>query len=101
MGYEQAKFGDGSASGSGNVTTTVNNHYGTRDSGQNQGNTKTEGKQNEMTFEFTGADVTAEAFPLLAPELPAGSVIKEVYAYVSEAFAISGTSTELIKGARC
>ena len=30
MAFEAAKFGDGSASGSGNVTTQVNAQFGTR-----------------------------------------------------------------------
>ena len=92
MGYEQSKFGDGSASGSGNVTTTVNNHYGPRESGKTVGVVKTEGTYNELTFQVDAAMVSAEAFPLLAPKLPAGAVIKDVTVWVEEAFALGGTT---------
>lgn len=92
MGFETSKFGDGSAAGSGNVVTTVNNHYGPRTSGKTQGVVKTEGTYNELTFQVDAAMVSAEAFPLLAPKLPAGAVIKDVTVWVEEAFALGGTT---------
>lgn len=92
MGYERAKFGDGSASGSGNVTTAVNNHYGPFNTGKTNGVIGTVGGVNEMTIDLDGDMVTAEAFPLLAPSLPAYSRITAVYWEVEEAFVLGGTS---------
>lgn len=93
MGFEQSKFGDGSASGSGNVTTTVNNHYGRRDTGKTVGVDRRKGSLvNELVLDVDGEMVGNDAFALLAPTLPAGAVIKDVYAYVSEAFVLGGTS---------
>ena len=92
MGYEQSKFGDGSASGSGNVTTTVNNHYGPRFTGKTQGNEKTLGGLKELVMDIDGAMLTAASFALLAPLLPASVLITAVYAEVTEAFVLGGTT---------
>jgi len=92
MGYEQSKFGDGSAAGSGNVTTAVNNHYGVRDTGKTQGRHQTDGAMNELVLDIDGTMVGNEAFPLIAPTLPAGAVIEDVFANVSEAFDLGGTT---------
>jgi hypothetical protein len=92
MAYEQSKFGDGSATGSGNVTTAVNNHYGPRDVGKTVGIINTEGVMNELVIDLDGDMVSAEAFPLLAPKLPAGSRIEDVFVHVTEAFVLGGTS---------
>jgi len=92
MGYEQSKFGDGSTAGSGNVTSTVNNHYGPRDSGKTQGITRTAGFVRELTMDIDAAMVSAEAFPLIAPKLPAKAIIEDVFVEVTEAFALGGTT---------
>ena len=92
MGYESAKFGDGSASGSGNVTTQVNQHYGEFFTGKTQGNIKTEGSLKELTIDFDGVMLTAGAFPLIAPTLPAGAIIQEAFVNVSEVFVLGGTT---------
>lgn len=92
MAYERSKFGDGSAAGSGNVVTTVSNHYGPRYTGKTVGTIKTEGVMNELSLDIDGAMVSAEAFPLLAPKLPAGAKIKAIFVEVREAFALGGTS---------
>lgn len=92
MGYEQSKFGDGSASGSGNVTTAVNNHYGARDTGKTVGVTETDGYTHELVIELDGTMVGNGAYPLLAPSIPAGAVIDNVYLDVTEAFVLGGTT---------
>lgn len=92
MSYEQSYFGDGSAAGSGNVTTVVNNHYGQRDTGKTQGKTRTAGFVYELTIDLDGEMVGDEAFPLIAPTLPAGCRIEDVFVEVTEAFVLGGTS---------
>lgn len=92
MGYEQSKFGDGSAAGSGNVVSTVSNHYGPRDVGKMTGGNKTEGAVQELAFDIDGTIVGNDAWPLKAPELPANVLITGAYVEVTEAFALGGTS---------
>lgn len=89
MTYQTSKFG-----GSANVTvvTNVNNHYGPRKSGGEVGVVKTEGKVYEMNVDFDADAVSNGAFPLLAPVLPAGAMIENVYLKVHEAFSLSGTT---------
>lgn len=92
MGYERAKFGDGSASGSGNVTTAVNNHYGPRDTGKTVGTFYTNGVERELSMDIDAEMLSNDAFALLPPLLPAGAVVLECYADVTEAFDV-GTGT--------
>ena len=92
MSFEQSKFGDGSAAGSGNVVTTVSNHYGARDTGKTTGVSRTAGFDNELTLVIDGDMVGNEAFDLIAPKLPAGATIEKVTAKVEEAFVLGGTS---------
>ena len=93
-GYERSPFGDNVAEGSGgNVETFVSNHYGPRSVGQTAGVAKTEGLNNQLTLDITGVDVGNEAFALeLAPYLPSGADITKVYAQVTEAFVLGGTT---------
>lgn len=90
MGYETSQFGD-QVTGA-NVTTDVNNHYGQREVRATQGVTRTAGFMNELTLDIDAAMVSAEAFPLLAPYIPAGSRIEDVFVEVTEAFALGGTT---------
>ena len=92
MSFERSKFGDGSASGAGNVTTQVSNHFGPRLSTKAVGEVKTAGIVRELSIEFTGEDLSAAAYALLAPKIPAGAVIEDVYMFTKEAFVIGGTS---------
>lgn len=92
MPYERAKFGDGSTAGNGNVTQTVSNHYGPRNTGKTQGVKSTLGTFQELVIDLDGELVGAEAFPLIAPQVPAGSRITDVILDVSEAFVLGGTS---------
>lgn len=92
MGYERSRFGDGSASGSGNVTTAVNNHYGAFNTGKTNGVLDTHGAKNELLIDIDGAMVDAEAFPLMAPYIPGGSRIIAAYLEVTEAFDLGGTT---------
>lgn len=92
MSYEQSKFGDGSAAGSGNVVTIVNNQYGQRDTGDTNGVAKTEGFINELTIDLNGGNVGDGAYALLAPTLPAGAIIEDVYMEVTEVFVLGGTT---------
>ena len=93
MSYEQSKFGDGSASGSGNVTTAVHNHFGARtEINQTVGVYDTDGAMRELVIDFDGTVVGNAAFPLLAPTLPAGAIIEDVYLVVDAVFALGGTT---------
>ncbi len=97
MGYEQSKFGDGSATGAGNVTTAVHNHYGPFNTGKTVGVIKTEGAINEMTIDIDGTMVGNKAFPLLAPVIPAYSKVVAVYVEVEEAF-VMGSGSQISIG---
>ena len=57
MGFEQSPFGDGSASGAGNVTTTVSNHYGTRESKFATGIYDTDGLERRLSIHFDHAEI--------------------------------------------
>lgn len=92
MSYESSKFGDGSASGAGNVVTQVNNHYGSRDTGKTVGRMSTDGVMNEVVLDIDGETVSNQAYPLMAPKLPAGSRIEDVFVEVVEAFNLGGTT---------
>ncbi|MCA9381016.1 hypothetical protein KC678_02020, partial [Candidatus Dojkabacteria bacterium] len=90
---EQSKFGDGSNSGSGNVTTAVHNHYGPRkEISQTVGTFDTDGAVQELVIDFDGTVLGSAAYPLLAPKLPAGSIVEDVYLYVDEVFVLGGTT---------
>lgn len=98
MSYEQTYFGDGSAAGSGNVVSTVHHQYGAFQAGKTVGVTERDGFENELSLDIDAAMVTATAFPLIAPKLPKGALIHEVYAYVSEAFVLGGTAPTILVG---
>lgn len=98
MGFEQAKFGDGSATGSGNVTTAVAQHYGRREVHKDSGSVQTEGTLKELSMTIDGAMITAEAFPLLVPKLPAGTIVKNVFVEVLEVFVVGGDSATINVG---
>lgn len=98
MAYEQSKFGDGSTAGSGNVVSTVNNHYGTRDTGKTSGVHTMTGTMKELVLNIDGTMVGNAAYPLIVPTLPAGAHVDEVFAEVSEAFALGGTSPTIEVG---
>ena len=92
-GFERSQFGDNIDVGSsGNVNGFVNSQYGPRKSNNVVGNVKTEGVMNELAIEFDGGVVSDGAYPLLAPVLPAGAVIEDVYLKVTEAFVLGGTT---------
>jgi len=88
MGYETSPFGNGGT----NVTQDVNNHYGTRDTGKTVGVTNTSGFVQELTLNIDGDMVSAGAYALLAPEIPANAIIEDVYMEVIEAFVLGGTT---------
>ena len=93
MGYERSKFGDGSASGAGNVTLQVSNHYGPRDTGKTNGITNSDGFVRELTLDIDGEVVGDAAYALsVVPKLPAGSIIEDVFLVVEEAFVLGGTT---------
>jgi len=96
MGYETSQFGD-QVTGA-NVTQDVNNHYGAFETGDTQGNVKTEGFRNELSIDMDAAMLTAEAFTLLAPTIPAGSLVESVILEVTEAFALGGTTPTILVG---
>lgn len=91
MGYETSKFGY-----AGGSTTAdsygVHNHFGQREAKGSVGVHKTDGAMNELVLDLDGDMLTAGELPLLNPVLPAGSLVKEVFLEVSEAFVLGGTS---------
>jgi len=87
MGFETSKFGYST-----NIVTTVSNHYGQREVKGSTGVMNTSGAMNELVIDLDASMVTATAFPLLAPKLPAGAIIEDVYMEVTEAFVVSGTT---------
>ncbi len=89
MGYETTPFGDGVST---TRVTTVSNHFSGRGPGKTVGVVKTEGSMHEMKLSIDGDMLTADAFALIAPNLPKGAVIEDVYLKVDEVFAITGSS---------
>lgn len=87
MGFETIKFGYDS-----NIVTTVHNHFGPREVKGSTGTMKTSGASNELVIDLDGGMVSDAAFPLLAPKLPAGALIRDVTVEVQEVFALGGTS---------
>lgn len=98
MAFERARFGDGSASGAGNVTTAVNTHFNEREVGKTVGVTQSAGFVRELTLDIDAAMVSDAGYALLAPKIPAGAVIEDAYVVVSEAFALGGTSPTILVG---
>ena len=98
MGFEQSKFGDGSTAGSGNVVSTVSNHYGPRDTGKTTGVIRTSGAMNELTLDIDGEMVGDAAYALVVPKIPAGAIIEDVYVEVTEAFVLGGTTPAIEVG---
>ena len=92
-GYAQSQFGENVLVGSGgNVTSTVSNHYGPRDTDGSTGVVKTEGSNNELSFWVDGADIGNAGYKLIAPALPAGATIHQVMIQITEAFVMGGTT---------
>jgi len=87
MSFEQSQFGFG-----GSVTAQVNNHYGPRSTGKAVGDNPANGKIRELVIVLDSEEILAGAFPLIAPTLPAGSRVEDVFAQVTEAFVVGGTS---------
>ena len=73
MGYEQAKFGDGSAAGSGNVKSTVSQHYGAKTEDSPKGVVRTAGGYNELVIDF---DTDKPLF--MDVYIPAGAVVTDL-----------------------
>lgn len=92
MTIEQSYFGDGSAAGAGNVTSIVHNQFGPRNAGKTVGSFSVNGALQELVIDFDGTIVGNAAYPLIAPSLPAGAIIEDVYLVVEEVFALGGTS---------
>lgn len=92
MPFEKSKFGDGSAAGAGNVVSQVHNFYGPRKGGNTVGVYETDGVQRELSIDLSGEALSASDFLLIVPTLPKGAMIANVYAEVSEAFVLGGTT---------
>lgn len=96
MSFEKSKFGyNGGASTADSYG--VSNHFGQRDIGKGQGTTRTAGFTNELVMDIDG-DSAANGFPLLAPYIPAGAIVKEAFVEVTEAFVLGGTSPTIAVG---
>lgn len=99
MSFERNPFGNNVDVGSGgNVNGFVSNHYGQRETGKTVGKVKTEGVMNELSINIDGEMLGNAAYPLIAPELPAGAVIEDVYVKVTEAFVLGGTTPAIEVG---
>lgn len=92
MTYARSQFGEGGASGAGNVVRAVNTSYGKRASGDTAGKFSTDGSTQEVVFELNGTMVSAQAFSALAPTIPKSSKITQVIVEVTEAFVLGGTT---------
>lgn len=95
MKFEVSKFGNGVLVGSGgNVVQNVHNNYGDRDSGETVGVFRTAGAENELTLNITGAMLNRSGSDeiLVPPTLKAGFKVEAVYARVTEAFVVTGTT---------
>lgn len=89
MAFETALFGDGVST---TRVTTVSTYFGARDSGKTVGSTRTAGFVTELTLDIDAAMVSSGAYALIAPTIPAGAIIEDVYVDVTEAFALGGTT---------
>lgn len=99
MGFEVSKFGDGSAAGSGNVVSTVHNHFGPRPGGNGLvGVFDTDGATRELVLRIDGVMLGKAAFDLLPPKLPKGAQIRAVQVTVTEAFNLGGTTPSIKVG---
>lgn len=98
MSFETAPFGNGLSGGDSNVVTNVSQHYNARETGKTSGVAKTEGFVYELTLDIDGEMVGNEAFELVAPQIPAGSIIEDVYLVVEEAFVLGGTTPAIEVG---
>jgi hypothetical protein len=99
MSYEVSKFGNGVLTGSGgNVVENVHTRYNTQELGGGAGVNKVEGMKEELVLDFTGLMFNDEADGLKPFVLPAGAIITDVFAYVEEAFVVSGTTPALEVG---
>lgn len=74
----------------------VSNYYGPRATGQTGGVIKTEGIKNQLSIQFTAADIGTTLQQV--PTLPAGSKVVSAYLRVIEAFALGGTTPTLDVG---
>lgn len=97
MPYEAANFGDGSASGSGNVTTQVSTQFGRAETKWARGNVKTEGYKETLSIRFDYVQATADALNLLAPTIPAGARITKA-SMVTLVLGVTGSSAVIDVG---
>lgn len=101
MPFETSKFGNGVLVGSGgNVVQNVHNFFGDRDDGETAGVVKTEGAENQVSINLTGRQLNrlgTDEF-LVPIVIKAGFVISGVYARVTEAFVLTGTTPALEVG---
>lgn len=97
MAFETSKFGY-----AGGATTAdsygVHTHYGPREVGKGTGVTTTSGFMNELSLDIDGEMVGDAAFALIAPVIPAGSRVEDVFLEVTEAFVLTGTSPTVAVG---
>lgn len=101
-GFERSPFGNGVlVSSDGNVTSNVNTHFGTRDTGGTVGVNKIEGVKEELILDFTGEQFNdGIGLGLIPFVLPAGAIITAVYMTVEEEFVTGGTFTALDIGTK-
>lgn len=99
MAYETSKFGNGVLIGSGgNVTSTVRNTFGRRDTGGAVGVVRTEGFTEQLILDITAENFNDGIETLVATYLPAGAAVKEVYWETTKVFVVTGTTPTMKVG---
>jgi hypothetical protein len=93
MAVYTTPFGDGRlVANGGNVVENVRNQFGPRDVGGTVGVLKVEGMEEELVIDFDAEYFNSGYVGARNFVLPAGAVIKAVYADIEEAFVASGTT---------
>lgn len=96
MPYPITSFGNGVLVGSGgNVVSNVHNQFGARTTGGVIGVNKIEGVEEELVFNFTGADFADLGNGLIPFVIPAGAQLLSAYIDVEKVFVLTGTTPVL------
>lgn len=75
-----------------NTGLGVVNHYGARDTGKTAGVVKTEGRKEQISVDIDVETIANGGSPVVPVTIPASSTIEKVYARVTEAFTLTGTT---------
>lgn len=78
----------------------VHNFYGPRRTSAPKGGISTEGSMNELAVDIWGTSFADNMAAYNKVVLPKGAIIVDAYAYVSEAFALTGTTPKIHVGTK-